>query len=112
MRTALTFALLVSTLSTQVGCKGAAGKSEPPRVIQSLYMVEGLEGRVDARRLQDHLRDLRGVRSARVDLPNASALVTYDANRNDEMAIGAAIESVGYGIIVGDVEGPRSPSAH
>ncbi len=112
MRTALTVALLLSTLSTPIGCKGAHGKGEPARMVQSVYMVDGLPDRVAARRLEDHLRDLDGVRSARVDLPNASALVTYDANRNDEQAIGSAIERAGYAIIVGDVEGPRSPSAH
>ncbi len=106
-RSIVLLAFLLPMVPAQTGCGPAAAEVVPPRMVQSVYMIDGLKDRVRAERLQKKLRGLDGIRNARVDLPNARALVTYDANRNTELDIGVAIQRSGYSIVVGDVEGPR-----
>jgi len=103
--TILTLGLAMIALPS-AACEEAEAVEVPPDRRQALLMIHGLSSSSQAQKVRSQLRKTSGVTGVVMDLPNAEALVSYDANLANEHGLQEAVEAAGFGSHLGDLEGP------
>ncbi|GEM_PF-3347835 len=105
-RTGMLIGLVGSLALPCAGCESGPVDEVPPDIRQALLMVDGLNSATASQKVRAELRRTRGVTGVVMDLPNAEALVTFDANLANEYGLQEAVEAAGFDSHLGDLEGP------
>lgn len=93
---ALGFALTACSESEQSQTDHAAGKTESTHTSEAKISVPTVQCGNCQANIESALKELDGVKSAKVDLDAKTALVSYDAMKADLAALENAIAKAGY----------------